>query len=324
MIIKKKMDLEIVFVRHAQSCSNVKEYSTKGKLHKLLVLQQYNPHLSDLGLMQIEQAKTAKNIKGESLKSFVQSADMVCSSDMLRAMETAYNLCPDQEIHVLPFIGEKSKAKLFIHLNLDVENKPQGPIDSVRRLKALGYDTSHFDYELYFQVTQGRIPFPNLNKFFQKVVLDHWLNPDSSFSLRQTKTNKPFRIVIVSHGHFLRDLVATKTQAMFHFWHSVPTFQLPHCHEEKDYIPSRPAIGNVGMFAMGMNRKQIESFLRHKSKFSVPENIFETNAVYDEKAKICLKYNKHRFILPEYGHKHHVSRCAKVIQSIPNLKSLPE
>lgn len=315
------MSLEILFVRHAQSCSNVKEYSTQGKLHKLLVLQQANPHLSDLGLMQIEQAKTATDIHGNSLKSFLSSVDMVCSSDMLRAMETAYNLFPDREITVLPLVGEKAKAKLFIHLNLDVENKPQGPIDSVRRLKALKYDTSHFDYELYLKITQGHIPFPNINKFLKEVILHHWMNPESQFYLwKNTEPTKKIRIVIVSHGHFLRELVAQQTKAMFQFWHSAPTFQLPHCHEEKDYIPSRPAIGNVGMFLMHMTRKDIQEFLKHKKKFHVPENIFETNAVYDEKTKTCMKYNKYRFIRPEFGRKHHVSRCSQVIRDIPTLK----
>jgi broad specificity phosphatase PhoE len=310
--------IELVLVRHAQSCSNAKEYDTRGKLHKLLVLQQANPHLSDLGLAQIQQAKKAKNIDGQTLKSYINSAHMICSSDMLRAMETAYNLCPNREIVVLPFVGEKAKAKLFIHMNLDVENKPQGPIDSVKRLKALKYDTTHFDYELYFQVTQGRIPFPNVRKFFQKIVMDHWFNPNSPFHVRDNNT--VYRIVIVSHGHFLRELVAYQTQAMFHFWHSPPLFKLPYCKEFQGYKPSRPAIGNVGMFALRFLPEDIEKFLSKKKRLKAPENIFETNAVYDETTQTCLPYNSHRFILPEYGYKHHVSRCDKVIRNIPTLK----
>jgi broad specificity phosphatase PhoE len=286
----------------------------------MLVLQQANPHLSDLGLVQTKQALTAQDVDGQTLKQYLSHVDFVCSSDMLRAQETAKNLFPSREITVLPYIGEKSRAKLFIHLNLDVENKPQGPIDSVRRLKALGYDTSHFDYELYVEITQGHIPFPNVRKFFQHVVLEHWMNPDSPFYLWQNRNKKDhIKIVLVSHGHFLRDLVSQDTRAMFTFWHSTPRFQLSHC-EDKKYIPSRPAIGNVGMFSMKFTASSIHKFLHEKHKFKAPTNIFETNAVYDPKTQTCLKYNKTRFILPEFGHKHHVSRCAPEIQNISTLK----
>lgn len=267
--------LEILFTRHSSSCGNAREFSDRGKLYKLAKLQSLNPPLSNLGLMQIETALAAQNQDGLTFKKFIRSTvDKVCCSDMLRACETAKNLFPDREITVLPFVGEKSKAKLFIHLN----NRQHGPIDTVRRLKELKYDTSHFNYNLYVELTKGKIPFPNKKKFWEEIVLKKWFNPASPFYL--FKHRNRVRVLIVSHGHFLRDLVTEDTKATPDFWHSRSLFQpsengcltvqQKHC-SEPNYKPRVSDIGNVGTFMLRVTEKNFQ----HK-RLPAPTNILET------------------------------------------------
>jgi len=305
--------LEILFTRHSASCGNAREFSDRGKFHKMTKLQTLNPALSNIGLMQIETALAAENKDGLSFKKFIRdTVDKVYCSDMLRACETAKNLFPDREITVLPFVGEKSKAKLFIHLNYDLENKVQGPVDTVKRLKELKYDTSHFNYNLYVAETKGKIPFPSKNKFFEEIVLKKWFNPESPFYLFKYRTR--VRILIVSHGHFLRDMISKHSRATKDFWHKPSVFQQKHC-AEPNYKPSEPAIGNVGTFMMTLKKED----LQHKL-LPAPINIFETNATYDAEKNNCLGYDHRRFIKPEFGRKSYVTRCGEHIRSIPTLK----
>jgi broad specificity phosphatase PhoE len=296
-------------------------------VHKVLKLNHLNPHLSNLGLLQIKQAKKAYHgdNKRNNVKRFLkEKVDMVCCSDMVRAMETAYNLFPKQEINVIPYVNEKGRSQLFVKLNWDLENHTQGPIDSVRRLKAMGYDPSHYEYGLYLDITQGRLPFPNRKKFFQKVVLDRWLNPESPFYVlpphHTKKSRRPFRIAIVSHGHFLRDLVSQASRAPKSFWSSTPYFRPVHCRNEH-YTPDGPAVGNVGMFLMKLTEHDIEDYVRHRHRLPAPYNIFETNAIYNPDTKQCMEYDGKRFILPEYGQKSHVERCPANIRNMKALKS---
>ena len=153
------------------------------------------------------------------------------------------------------------------------------------------------------ELTKGKIPFPNKKKFWEEIVLKQWFNPASPFYL--FKHRNRVRVLIVSHGYFLRDLVAEDTKATPDFWHSPSLFQQKHC-SEPNYKPSVPAIGNVGTFMLRVTEKD----LQHK-RLPAPTNIFETNATYDSENKTCLQYNEKRFIKPEYGRKKYVTRCGE-------------
>ena len=312
--------LEIIFIRHSHSCGNAREFSTKGKIYKLLRLQTLNPQISDLGVIQIDTAKKAVNDRGMKLDQFLNdSVDYVFCSDFMRAMETAYRLFPSRTIDVLPYIGEKSAANIFVHLNLDLENQSQSPTATLNRIKSTGYDPTHFDYDVYKYLTGGtmrdRGPFPSKHKFLKKIISENWMNPNSPLYL--FTHHQHVRIAIISHGHFLRDLVAKDTLAPESFWHSTPIFQYKHC-QDPNYKPSRPALGNVGMIAMLITPKDIIKHLDHKKKLPRPLYVYETNAVHDPHTGKCLKYNDIRFVV-EGGRKGHVSRCGAHIREIPTL-----
>ena len=323
--------IEIVWIRHGHSCGNAKEFSERGLFHKLLKLQSLNPSLSNLGLLQIQQAKTAyhdvrpKKSRGRTSKKVLndflqQKVDFVFCSDMLRAMETAYNLFPKKDIHVLPYVNESSKAKLFIKLNLDVENRSQGPIDSVRRLKHLGYDPSHYNYEEYVDLTNGRIPFPNMHRFMEEVVMNHWFNRQSEFTLfPKGERRKKICVAIISHGHFLRNLVRDATRTPSTFWNSKPYFKSVHC-QDLDYQSGEPAFGNVAMFTLRLTLPEVRKFLKSGTRLPAVKKLYETDASYDPKTKTCMEYDQKRSILPQYGRKSHVLRCPAHVRNISTLK----
>ncbi len=289
--------LELVFIRHAHSCGNAKEFSNATKLTKLLFLQTLNPHLSDLGLLQIAQARSIK-----PLKHFLDKVDYVFCSDMVRAMETSLLLFPKtRDIQVIPFIGESSRSKAFIHLNLDIENQAQGPIDSIKRLKALGYDTTRFDYEEYVDLTRGKIPFPSFKKFMSNIVKDHWMNLNSLFCL--LKSGKTVRVAIVTHGNMLKEILNLQNLPKHFLDARNAQFQPAHCHNI-NYEPTLNSIGNIG----------IVMFQVKNSELGDPQYIYDTNAVYDEE---CMEYLKEkRFLKHVYGTLKYVKRCSKEIQGI--------
>lgn len=311
--------MEIYFIRHAHSCGNAKEFSERSKLYKMVRLQTLNPQLSDLGVMQARQALTATDSHGETLKQCLGRIEHVFCSDMMRAMETAALLFPSwKKIGVVPYIGEKSRWKLFVDLGLDRENRAQLPAATGKRLRALGYDVDRFDYGLYQEMTGGRPRYPDRRRFWERVVLAHWMNPESPFCLLGEK--RVVRVAVVSHGHFLRNLVSKDTEAVAAFWTSTPLFRLPHC-PRPDYATRRPALGNVGILKFRTSRSRVQEWVSDHRPFPVPRYVFETNAVYDPETGECLEYDDVRFVRAPHGRLHHVSRCDRHVREIPSLRS---
>lgn len=316
--------LDIVFVRHAHSCGNAKEFSNRSKLYKLVKLQTKDPTISDLGVMQIQTALTATNIHDFTLQQFYQEAiDHVFCSDFMRACETALNLFPQQHVQVVPYIGEKSRSPLLVRLGIDLENATTTPTETIKRLHKMKYDLRHFSYDFYETIVKDKsAPTPNLKKFFEVVVLQHWMNPQSPFYLFHQKAH--VRVAIVTHGHLMRDFFLQHTHFnATEFFAKKPIFANEHCQHQRfqDYVPRRIAVGNVSSFLMkAFTPTQIRRFLTRKLKFDVPMILYETNAVYDPITKTCMSYNDVRFLQSAEGRKHHVLRCEPHIRAISTLK----
>lgn len=204
--------LDIIFVRHAHSCGNAKEFSDRSKLYKLLKLQTKNPNLSNLGLMQIGTALEATNVHNLTLHQFYQEAvDHVYCSDFLRACETALLLFPQRQVSVVPYVGEKSHSALFVKLGLDLENAASSPSETLKYLHKMKYPLHQLDYDLYETIVKNNsIPTPSVRRFLKHIVLQHWMNSDSPFYLFKNRDH--VRVAIVTHGHFMRDFFGKETK----------------------------------------------------------------------------------------------------------------
>lgn len=310
------MSIEITFIRHAMSCGNVKDFAPGPRFLKVLMYSTKNPNLSTIGLWQIKQAKHAHNIQSskDTLQKYLNNMDYVFSSDMLRAMETAYRLFPDKKIQVIPYVSEFSKSKLFFDLGLDWENKQQDYITTLSRLEELGYDTSRFNYDIHQHITSGDIVYPNWEKFLKEIVQHKWLNPQSKFYLGKNK-----KIAIVTHGHYMRDIINKYTIDSSLYWQQTPYFQSRHC-QDIEYKSDTHRIGNVGMFSIKFSSDIINGLIKHKKYLKTPRMVYETNAVYDPEINACLEYDSKRMVKSDQGRLSHVSTCSDKIKNIRTLK----
>jgi broad specificity phosphatase PhoE len=96
------MKVHIYFIRHAFSCTNMlSRYN--GPLKQLRKILYRDPPLTTHGL---ETASImGKNIRFDKVDDY-GGMDLVCSSPMLRAIQTAALVFPERKIHVLPHIKE--------------------------------------------------------------------------------------------------------------------------------------------------------------------------------------------------------------------------
>lgn len=320
------MAVQLLWIRHAHSCGNAKVFSQRTKLAQALFLQTLNPSLSDLGVLQVDQARAALNADHRTLGEFLtHQVDLVCSSNMLRALETAYRLFPDRTITVLPHVGEHAFSEWARRWAWDVENQAQDEPTTLARLAQLGYDPSRVDYTLFRKVAAEHNDAelrPNVVQFVERVVWTHWLNASSAFCLPPSPVGgRPLRVAVVTHGHFLVDLVSAYTTSHATLWDSVPAFQPVFCARPQ-YRVDRPAVGNLGQLTTLWTRARLARFLTRGQRLPPLRLVYETNAVYDPVAQQCLEYDGRRFVAADQGFRHHVRRCHPAVRDLPTLRTL--
>lgn len=326
--------VQVLWIRHTHSCGNAKSFSQRTKLYQALFLQTLNPQISDLGIMQVEQARAALSPKQRTLGEFLaEQVDLVCSSNLMRAIETAYRLFPDKTVTVLPYVGEHAFSELARMMNWDVENQAEDESRTLERLQAFQYDTTRINYRFYNAVAaeyQDWVLRPDLGHFLERVVWQHWFNPQSPHRLpRSPVPARPLRVAIVTHGNFLLDMIRNHTSTPDTLWNDVPYFQPLHC-ARPDYRVERPAIGNIGMVITVWTRDVLQDYIFHshskRKKKSSKHGllhpvrlVYETNAAYDPLTQSCLEYDGKRFVTARHGYQHHVGRCQPEIRNIPTL-----
>merc|ERR1719183_635384 len=143
-------EVEITWIRHALSCANVNDqYSSKAGWHSEYIHAKYNnimhmldPPLSDYG---VHSSLRAGDQVRNATKSELHDGyfDIVASSNLLRAIETASLEFPDHRVLVLPFVSENGlgadnemssrEAQAghleFVHEQLRAKGFPSGPGD---------------------------------------------------------------------------------------------------------------------------------------------------------------------------------------------------
>jgi broad specificity phosphatase PhoE len=320
----QKNSINLIFIRHAHSCGNAKEFSSKNKLYKLVKLQTRNPPLSDLGLIQVQHAReTVPELK---------NVDVVYSSEMVRALETAAHLFPTHHIRICPFVAEVPSHQVFVSLNIDLENAPESKEKTLARLENLNYDISRFNYELYDKFTTPTKPTrPSPHKFWANVVIRHWLNPESPFCLLgQT-------VALITHSHLINEILKGTVGKSWLF-EQKPKHMYHRC-KHVDYKPETLSVGNVGMisFAAKLYRNDENAKANSKVKPSAKPKadaeakptialaratlLYENNAVFDEVSRSCVSFKKKKRAINQ-GRKEFVQRCGEHIRNIQEIQEI--
>ena len=94
------MILDLIFIRHAQSCANI--WKNKSKIRQLTYK---DPELTDAGVKTSIKFNPILQMKIKELWNTQPYS--ICSSQMIRAQETAYYMAGNNKpIHISPYIGE--------------------------------------------------------------------------------------------------------------------------------------------------------------------------------------------------------------------------
>jgi broad specificity phosphatase PhoE len=109
------MILDLIFIRHAQSCGNI--WKSKSKLKQITYR---DPEITEAGI------KTSKHLSGilqrKIREAWLGQPYSVCSSQMIRAQETAYYMI-DGPIHIIPHIAEDGITLDNYSLSKDTQRK---------------------------------------------------------------------------------------------------------------------------------------------------------------------------------------------------------
>lgn len=178
--------IEIYWMRHGQSCSNSLDASARSFLEKYttqFVKSKHSPdaHLNNIGILQAQEAR-------EAVKSI--QADVVMSSFMSRALETALCATTTEEIHVVPHINETSYPFAFLYGG--GQSSISSPLSEQKR--------QHPSPRLNWTMVEGieiQDASPNYYAFIN--LIHQWV--EDSPHLREKETVK---FLVVSHGNFIR------------------------------------------------------------------------------------------------------------------------
>jgi hypothetical protein len=93
------MILDIIFIRHAQSCANI--WKTKSKIRQITYK---DPEITEAGIETSKRLSSVLKLKIKHL--WKNNPYTVGSSQMIRAQETAYYMTRAKSINIIPHIGE--------------------------------------------------------------------------------------------------------------------------------------------------------------------------------------------------------------------------
>lgn len=191
--------INLYLIRHGYSCANYKKDIAKTFLEKLkfFLTKPQDPHLSDKGINDL----LNYNIN-------IPKPDLIFSSYLVRAMQTASYLFPKRRIRVAPHIGEIGYGR---------DNTPSKPSVQYKKL----HDTRHKNSSIiiYPYLGEGKyekdknIRLKNLDNLFEKTKIKVG-NPIDDFNkfliwldkYIKKSSKKINNIVVVSHGNYMKKL----------------------------------------------------------------------------------------------------------------------
>lgn len=212
----RSINVKILFIRHGFSCANMKKY-LGGYFGKFKQGFTRDPVLTAKGVNDAERVS----------KEFAKfQPDIVMSSMLTRAIETALYLFPNKTVYVAPFIREKGNI-------FDSSNRPSDP-DIAKKKIAKNYQFVH---------ATKKVPYVNVDYSFvtgsKKQILrkrndpESWKNCQVPWSMAEqinygaflnwlacawshmlsvsqsarVKSTKELRIAVVGHGRYIRKYV---------------------------------------------------------------------------------------------------------------------
>lgn len=212
------MRVNLYWTRHGLSCANALRLEGHSILEDILSLvnlgknrgQKYpNAPLTMIGVQQC--IKTNQKIKKS--KKFPKKFDLVCSSELLRAIETASlvyykpnQLGKKNSITILPFINEL-RWNITRYLGIDKDNEPQTINKTKKRYKEfkkqIEYKNApqlnyHFIKKNFHQRTE-----PDVDMFKEEVL---------PLLLKKFKKKKEVNIAIVCHRQFMKKYFDSETR----------------------------------------------------------------------------------------------------------------
>eukprot|EP00927_Polykrikos_kofoidii_P072270 TRINITY_DN68404_c0_g1_i1.p1 TRINITY_DN68404_c0_g1~~TRINITY_DN68404_c0_g1_i1.p1 ORF type:complete len:311 (+),score=41.34 TRINITY_DN68404_c0_g1_i1:62-994(+) len=189
-VVVAAKSVEMLLMRHGQSQGNV--FPRQGPFGLT------DPALTADGRAQASTAGTHM--------SALPKPDIVMSSCLLRAMETALNAFPnDTVVHVAPYISELNWGHSFLHPASQPTSRPQQRTSLLRDLGESAVDRMSYAWS---PPTQKECGPPDWSRFLtwlwaqdnvSRLIADYI----SAGGLKATP-----RIAIVSHGNFLQDMFA--------------------------------------------------------------------------------------------------------------------
>jgi len=239
--------IRLFVIRHGFSCSNYfkRKYKYKNSA-KDLIYGAYatirDPEVSNRGLQDLKDARLRLNIP----KGVFEGPNLVLSSTLLRAMETAKVLFPEYKIHSVPYIGETGG------IIATPDNTPSKPSDQIKIMEDLSKEVSPNKTErpvIYSYLGDtGSMPVKELDhRFSKKGVemtkpdfdkflnwLEKWLPYTKEWNERYE--NKVFNIVVVAHSNFMRKFMIKKEM-------------LSSSNTDKDDKPQNAAVVEINLCA---------------------------------------------------------------------------
>tara|TARA_B100001094_G_scaffold332396_1_gene404268 strand:+ start:3619 stop:4269 length:651 start_codon:yes stop_codon:yes gene_type:complete len=169
------MEVNIYYIRHGISVANCVHYAKAlGSIrHKFVP----DPALTSLGV-------TNTITAGKFIKQKIQRPTIVCCSALYRAIETAYNMFPDEKIKPMPYICEVSYG---------LENQPQ-TIEIQKEKFSKQYPNNLVQWD-YNKDHGGRTNsnFESFIKHLEEIVLPVHINKHN------------INVVVVTHGRFMHN-----------------------------------------------------------------------------------------------------------------------
>jgi hypothetical protein len=181
-----KGHIKLFFIRHAFSCANF-SHRKSPLLHTLI----HDPKLSEAGIEDLRAYKP----------QFAKiQPDYVFSSNLLRAIQTAQYLFPDNKVYVSPYIGESG---------LGFDNKPSKPSKQRKHLP----NPNNVVYSYLGEGGGIRLQIPVLDQRFENRPSDVDIPNFGKFlSWLQVKIPRQdsITIAVVGHSDFMRKMMVER------------------------------------------------------------------------------------------------------------------
>jgi broad specificity phosphatase PhoE len=199
----EKYHIKILFVRHGFSCSNARQYhhGTSGRFGKAFMK---DPPLTNYAIAEIT------NVARPWLKRNKIKPDIVLSSTLLRAEQTAHFLFPKKTVYVVPFIREHGFGK---------DNVARKPREQLMKFAKAEKDYNKFAAKLKMPGVKQSIHAP----IDYHYVKNHWdeaqqVNYDKFIMWLEQKIvprvvssqKKEYLIAVVGHSAFMRKNIETE------------------------------------------------------------------------------------------------------------------